>query len=707
MGGIYVWSFYPPYWDNKNVAYIVLYNKYQAKMRVFAILPDQGYSSASITKVQLAFTNPSTGSNGLLNQFNSLEQPLDQKTNVVSATAIALQPNGTNKWIYADFPMAYDPCTCFWQSAINVSFTSVTNGTLSATGRSLGIVTPASLLDVSGGSGINSFMGDNSPFDESYLTSYYAGDDHKAIDGLVQDYRSADALAQDLQNQGFDPGQYQKALKLMGDIAGGSGESADGASSVFGFISDWLDLYSSEAKSDAYPMVISSQLVLKGQIALERPENGSDFTFSTPGSLSADNSPEYSQMIAGNPPSYPMYNNPMGLFALLNTLHAQRAFADYDVGYAYDESNGWHFSGRWQYQYKLKDDPIKFALNPLVDAEKTSIMAALEVEGMPNDLPNTSYYTNLALNNLVYKDNGAAPDFKFRRYRTNFFPLSCINNVITNEQFQFNGPLDAYNATFSGKRHINIILSIAYVFKPDEYGNVHTSEQILKYPLEIDDICNNDNGCMLSNDSRFLQLAVVPTDLALHSKTYAEGATEYSYGNITIDGHLAVLNHFNHPVHIQAQGDIEVLPGARIDPNIILEPNVPYPTTFCKGEPLKPTIYSDGDCKGGAYQAFAGSKRGVETAPLAAPAKDFNATIYPNPAHDQFSVSIAGVTDKDVRVKVQTITGQVVYNERFEAAPEQGEFKAEVKGLNVASGTYMVTITNGTNTAVRKLSIVK
>jgi hypothetical protein len=61
--------------------------------------------------------------------------------------------------------MAYDPCTCFWESVIGLDFKGLLNGKLDASGVILG--SAVSVTDLNGN---DKMMGDL--FSDKYLTSY-------------------------------------------------------------------------------------------------------------------------------------------------------------------------------------------------------------------------------------------------------------------------------------------------------------------------------------------------------------------------------------------------------------------------------------------------------------------------------------------------------------------------------------------------------
>jgi len=628
--GAWSGSTFGPNYDNFSIAYIMLYNKYQAKLRIFAILPNQGSTNADQTQIELSFVNPATNSTALFNNYNTVEQPLDQNTIMTKVDAITFQPDATSHWIYADFPVAYDPCTCFFQSGIKVDFIAISNATLSATGRALGTTIPLASI---GGTSPNPVYGN---FGENYLYSYYLGPNQNAINSLVQNYRDDNLLTSDLASQGMDTQPIAQVFNFYKDVFNGLGETdpLKWVSGEFGGISDLLDFFSSTPQNNNYPLVTSTQLVLQGNITTAT-DNGS-IAIANPGSLNANNlsvTYQYSQMDPNNNPAYPMYNNPMGLFALLTSPHV-------NTGYWIDnvrrgrKATGWYNPDPWvsdevdtiyqdtcdyyfRYEYQLSSAyPIKYSLNPLVDEKNTKISAALEIEGMPN----TSSFTAESQYNLLYKDDGQTPDKTYIRYRTRFFPLECLSSVITQENFKmFSCDIGDEFSNLPRNRQVNIIFSVAYVFKPDAYGTIHTALQTFKYPLIQDFVCafcycnnssiNNINLMPSANNSNFSTLASMPNSLNLTTQTLP-GAYTYAWNYIAIAGVLTPPNSSNYD--IQAGKYITVSPNSTIAQTTTLSLST-YPTDFCSGtSPIPPTPYSQSDCQN-AYHANQASNTGQKS----------------------------------------------------------------------------------------------
>lgn len=113
--------------------YLILYNKHSATLRIFAAIPGHLTPYDSV-RIHLAFEEFNSGVSALLGASQALAQPLSHKSKTREVIGASLYPNSQYRFFYADFPVAYDPCLCFFRSALSVEFELVeyfmVNGTL-------------------------------------------------------------------------------------------------------------------------------------------------------------------------------------------------------------------------------------------------------------------------------------------------------------------------------------------------------------------------------------------------------------------------------------------------------------------------------------------------------------------------------------------------------------------------------------------------
>jgi hypothetical protein len=69
---------------------------------------------------------------------------------------------------------------------------------------------------------------------------------------------------------------------------------------------------------------------------------------------------------------------------------------------------------------------------------------------------------------------------------------------------------------------------------------------------------------------------------------------------------------------------------------------------------------------------------------------DISISIYPNPASETFNISITGLTDRDIRISITNMLGQLTYNENLHN--EAGRFFRQVCLNGYAKGVYYINI---------------
>ena len=76
--------------------------------------------------------------------------------------------------------------------------------------------------------------------------------------------------------------------------------------------------------------------------------------------------------------------------------------------------------------------------------------------------------------------------------------------------------------------------------------------------------------------------------------------------------------------------------------------------------------------------------------------------IYPNPAHDQVSISFEGATSNDVTIRLMDASGREMIrrNENI-----NGHFDGKLDVRKLSKGIYLIEVKSGSMTAKRRLSI--
>lgn len=111
--------------QNSNMPYIILYNKYRSIVRVFGNCKfvQTNFSEVSVTLGFDIVHAPYVS--GLLRFNNGTDRTMDQTTDVASVTSYCILPTNHNEWFHVDFQVAYDPCNCLYDSRLQLVFTPI------------------------------------------------------------------------------------------------------------------------------------------------------------------------------------------------------------------------------------------------------------------------------------------------------------------------------------------------------------------------------------------------------------------------------------------------------------------------------------------------------------------------------------------------------------------------------------------------------
>ncbi len=126
-----------------DYVYLILYNKLTGVLRVFlAGNSPLAFNGASI---QLKFVGaPSSKFYSSVLSNASKIFPLDKFESNPSIVGVASYLNGLGKWFYSDFQMTYDPCTCFYESLLQVEVKLINEASITLEGSFTGTITSIS-----------------------------------------------------------------------------------------------------------------------------------------------------------------------------------------------------------------------------------------------------------------------------------------------------------------------------------------------------------------------------------------------------------------------------------------------------------------------------------------------------------------------------------------------------------------------------------
>ncbi|MFK7746835.1 MAG: T9SS type A sorting domain-containing protein [Kordia sp.] len=459
--------------------YIVLYNKYSGVIRLFANfgLDDDASSGADAIEVVMSFVlnDDNSGATGLGRLYSGKDLPLDKESKVTVMKSLAKATNAQRQWFSADFQIAYDPCTCYYPSKIQIHFNEIRTENIELHGRAISV-------EADGDNLINDAL-QIDPM--SFLSGFdYTGNDeekggiliYKGLQKLVEDYESryekykTDLAAAGKQNEivehnlgalktlkyaltaiitygiggtAIDTGPieatewFTKMKEKYGSFIKKSGKlDIDNllkiAKKVLGsdaktYIEQNFEKVPLPSEPDAsrLPSVTFTEMNFQGLISATIEKAGP--TFYTPGTYGTEatkvlnlDTPEpldKRDPILETMYEYPVYNEVLGTFALLNSpkMTITRRYAP-DTAFEDDffiVNSGGALQDvsykSWTTEYQLKvNNTLAYSLNKAVDIEDYTIRAAIrfkaktdyiDVNGQEfNTFIDPHYTTNLHAN---------------------------------------------------------------------------------------------------------------------------------------------------------------------------------------------------------------------------------------------------------------------------------------------------------------------
>lgn len=426
-----------------NEAYLILYNKYESKLRVFYWMNSTVHNYINHAKLEILFVavgNPqnqiATHVSGLLEHQNTPMRVIDGYTdqNIVVVTPQKYNILGEGIWLMTDIPVAYDPCTCQFPSQIRIRGigSGITN--ISLTGQGIG--TMNEVVDGVGNVNTTSIFANGNKLSDGLSkgnAAYKSVNDFASnIDKLLVRRTNAkidNDIKQSLNSLGY--GDQLSAADISQMYQQYNAQNPPPAlteavkklfeTKVSSVVPDWL--------KDIVPFASTAVSLLDffvggGKTTPPKPKSfnhNMNFTFTgtttteyqylfprtaVPGSVQTNLQGEDNIR-------KPVYNNVLGIMNLVETPIFYKAEKEELTPVP---GGGFEFNATFSTSYKLAE-PIKYTLNPASDLELVDVRAALifrqcyEMEDTVGPLFEYS---------LIQEE----PEV----YRTPYLPLGCMED---------------------------------------------------------------------------------------------------------------------------------------------------------------------------------------------------------------------------------------------------------------------------------------
>jgi hypothetical protein len=438
-------------YDNQNNArpdvpehtYYVLYNKVTGILRI--LLKTCRAADYNGAKITIKFDATSSFQTSLFDHTSRLRAMDEAFTRNPAAQSVSVFVNDRTKWFYADFPMAYDPCTCMYQSKINIISQLIENSQIELSGSITGTITSISnkqgSVNSSGSYSFKDFLNDADKYKKVY----------GGVDAFINETKN---VAQTIPNNTdiinalnlFQTGLKDNQFLKTGLAAVPWLKAAVGV----------LDFFSGGGKTQPQqvqimPMAVNLSVKLSGTISTSNQYH--DIKFTTPGSLNAQNDPAI----------YPFYNEVMGVFNLMKGPKMQWR----------RNIQGGRFCCT---QFRLKE-PMKWVFNTASDLQIQDAKVAYVMLFNDNSAnPPASMAAGFSY--LEGKDTSGMWE-----YRTEYVDFNCLGQP-TFLFFMINNPYNTWPYMLVAPRvYMKVMLNLSRVSNP----NAQNVLLVLKFPITMEE----------------------------------------------------------------------------------------------------------------------------------------------------------------------------------------------------------------------------
>jgi len=460
---------------------LVLYNRYTGILRVFIAIGDrkQDYNGAAV-KLEMIKKYTDTRITSMLSYATPIAKTIDNFDNSASMVKLNQWVNENFYWLYAEFPLAYDPCTCNANSVIRITGSLVQNGeiNLNINGTSTQVV-DGSVVNTDNPDTFTTILGDVKEGSESGLKGY-----KDTKDAIEETQKFVGPFTKNPKN--FTMPGWVDGIPYFGALVG---------------VADFIVAKESEndVAPDPTPMVSTLNLTASGSITQKNPFKSSDIV--NPGS----------QKSTAPSTILPTYNNILGIFNLIETptLEYVEYFPNYTTINLYAD-DAWGFVIPYQTpiirEYKLKND-FRYVINPAANLDLISIQAGYVFRTTNDGWTNPGVQNITSLNkyiwgpvelgvnfdpNLSFEDRLLQSNLELNRWsdRTNNNVTSAYYNTpfLPSDQL-YNERFKLYEYDFNNKE---IYIKLIVTLKPK--GNPTAKEVVLAvtYPVNLTPSFLND-----------------------------------------------------------------------------------------------------------------------------------------------------------------------------------------------------------------------
>ena len=621
-----------------SFVYVVLYNKFTSVLRVFAA--GEGNNDYDGAILKLTFNNASTEYYTSSLSPASGYEAIETATNEDMSTTVCKYLNDGSKWFFGDFHLAYDPCTCEFESSMFVEIRLIRTSRIDINGTLSGELT--SIDNRSGEVKEDGFSWNGLVDAGKKAQKAYSSIDKfvtKQETALDQEGQTNTQLAAKKADKKKKLNKLQSVIKKSSFLKAGLK-----AAPFVGGALELLDFFVGGGKKPAgpqeveiMPMAIQANMELQGTLVTDPAFQ--DITFHTPGSKNAE------IRFEGD---YPYYNEVMGLFNFLETPvlnYSTSIIETYCVPDPADDRIE-YCEDTWGGLIKMQN--FDYVANPLVFTQTPEILASIHIKS------NTS--------NFSFTD-GTMIDLGNGLRRTGYIPVDCIDELaIPIEIFDTPSP-----STFVSELYIKVIVNMP---RPNDQQNILF---MATYPMKWESVSSLTNNGIYSG--------IKGGDITLSNTTVSSDIL--TWGTVTIGNNV----NFSGNITIAAAEGVTVQTGVTLPTNVTLTAEVDGGCSGVKS-PLGATAI-DNFCNSSKYKKTERipSKQLDNVEPTTSLPSIGKLIVYPNPTDRQFEF-VLPVEAGQATIQLFDVQGKEVLN-----TTATGEI-ISVEVDQLTKGMYLLRVAN-------------
>ncbi|TVR38465.1 MAG: T9SS C-terminal target domain-containing protein [Cryomorphaceae bacterium] len=743
-----------------SMPYMALYNKYTGTMRFLGMWPNASDSwqiirfTVSLPKKKLTQDNNGADidATNLLSIQGDAAQPLDQQTDENVYEIIAEYPGISNAsfFFWFDMPVAYDPCVCYNDVAITLEASVESTWNLTIKGmldaqvlqqgvptaqnhsalvakRIIGAAGATAAAIVTGGAVIQTsqFTGLLDIFSQRPGISNQAQSNIQ----LLQQTMAAAA------NVVYDPEKLEWRNTVT-DKAMGKSDWDKLFTGVGSFLNSGVDYLNPTAKASSPRTSVVGSMTATGTATLNS-ETGDFVYWGVPGTKWTNtleevitNTPANEPGPGGLLPEVPLYNNPLGTFALLKTPTLKVKSISHNLKIWYTHPYPEHECSTnlfTELKFFFDSEYFKYYFNPILNLnlDKTEILASIVVKTKAAHVSNpfinpicceplSTINSTDALESNYYIVCGSTEEIDVARSLSE--GINVLRGAEQSEVYTSPVPIDYINdmlgsVLINGSANLNHYdFFIRFTLKMSSFNIGKNSEpvrntQIITFPV----------NAQVSNG----QIPVEEVDLVnnwvhdyLGGPSYISeiSGSNYFPEYISISGVLA--SSAGEPAELLSSSVIHLQEGANLQPDLRLaialplagtHPQEPFSSNqienFCKNQ-LPDLTYQANDFSAKAFDVPSPSYELLEpylNYPLGLNARIF---IYPNPVRSELTVRTDGAGID--RLTIFDMATRPV----MQASPGGASlYRMDISGL--AQGLYIVRAECGGEVHSEKLVVAR